>query len=115
MAGSPSWKVYNTEKKYVAAFVRVEDAARFVGGMEGYSIRSGHSVSWTVWSEGSEGQSAAESFDHVAEVAELRCRRFAWQSYVKGCDSEERARESFDKSNGEGAFDRLKATLGDVL
>lgn len=64
MAGSPRWKVYNTEGEYVASCKHVEDAAAIIALYgDGASIRDGHSK--VVWLEGRDGE-AAESFDAVA-------------------------------------------------
>lgn len=64
MAASPPWKVYSV-KEYVAAFKYPEDAARFID-QDGDEVRYGHNL--VVWVEGSEDQSATESFDSAADV-----------------------------------------------
>lgn len=68
MAASPPWKVY-VDREYIASFKYPEDAARFIdaGGTE---VRFGHSL--VVWVEGSEEQSAMESFDSAAAIMRER-------------------------------------------
>jgi len=68
MAGTPRWKIYNAAGGYTAAVRHLEDGARLVAGREGWTIRSEHAKRSTVWTEGSETQSAGESFDFVAEL-----------------------------------------------
>lgn len=71
MAASPAWKVYNSAGEYIAACKHLEDAACLVAfNGDGATIRSGHSR--VVWREGAETQSAAESYDHVVEIARGR-------------------------------------------
>jgi len=68
----PAWKVYRG-REYVAACKYVEDAAVLAAAFgAGSSIRWEHSSAWTVWREGAESQSAGESYDHVASVANAR-------------------------------------------
>ncbi len=69
MAATPKLKVYNAHGEYVAAFKHAEDAAAFVAmAGPGVTIRDGYGKKDTVWHEGKEAQSAAESFDFVAKV-----------------------------------------------
>ena len=71
MAASPMWKVYSAEREYRAACKAVEEAARLVAFLgDGATIRAEHTL--ILWTEGAEGQSAAESYDHVAEVVHAR-------------------------------------------
>ena len=71
MAASPMWKVYNAGKEYRAACKGVEEAAVLVAFLGvGSTIRAEHTL--ILWTEGSEGQPAAESYDHVAEVVHGR-------------------------------------------
>ena len=72
MARAPDWKVY-FEKEYIAACKHVEDAAALVAFRgHGATIRHGHRACDVVWTEGSESQSAAESYDYVSEVVQQR-------------------------------------------
>lgn len=67
MAGSPSWKVYAPTGEYVAACKLVEDAAAIVAlHGDGAKIKHGHGRA--LWTEGAEGQPAAESYDYVAQT-----------------------------------------------
>lgn len=71
MAASPQWKVYTKAKEYTAATKHVEEAACLVAFLgDGATIRASHA--FVVWTEGSEDQGAAESYDHVVEVVEKR-------------------------------------------
>ena len=71
MAASPQFKVYDDRGEYRAAFKYLEDAASLVALLaEGTTIRYGHRK--VLWTEGSESQSAAESYDYVAELAHKR-------------------------------------------
>lgn len=59
------WIVYNADAKRIAMFVHAEDAAAFVGIIgDGATVRHGRRI---VWREGSEDESAAESYDGAAE------------------------------------------------
>jgi hypothetical protein len=82
MAASPQWKVYRG-KEYLAACKRVEEAACLVAFLgDGATIRSGHDL--VLWTEGSEDQSACESYDHVTEVVHGRlAMHLAWSKL--GC------------------------------
>jgi len=74
MSGSPQLKLFTPEGHYVAACKRAEDAACLVAFLgNGATIRWGHSTRGIVWREGSESQSAADSYDLVAEVIHRRC------------------------------------------
>lgn len=67
MAGSPSFKVYNRNKEYIAACKYAEDAAAVVALYgDGATIKYQHS--WLVWTEGSEIAEAATSYDFVAQT-----------------------------------------------
>lgn len=67
MAASPKWKVYAPNGEYRASCKYIEDAACLVAIFgEGATINHGHGKA--LWREGSEDQSAGESYDHVAEV-----------------------------------------------
>lgn len=71
MAGSPQLKVYSPSGEYVASCKHAEDAAALVSLYgDGATIRVGHRR--TVWTEGAELQSAAESYDYVALVVGSR-------------------------------------------
>jgi hypothetical protein len=66
MASSPGLKIFNAEGQYIAACKAGEDAACLVAfNGAGSTIRHGHAKSSIVWTEGSETQSAAESYDFV--------------------------------------------------
>ena len=66
MGQSPRWKIYTDGGAYIGCLKHVEDCARVVAGMDGYTVRDGHKQ--IVWTEGYEDQWASESADHVAEV-----------------------------------------------
>ena len=71
MAASPAWKVYDRHGSYRAACKEIEAAACLMGFYgNGATIRLGHSR--PVWTEGAEGQPAAESYDFVAELVASR-------------------------------------------
>jgi hypothetical protein len=68
MASSPEFKIYQAGE-YVGCMKDLEDAARVCGMFgDGTQVRVGHDKRHTVWTEGSEEFSAAESFDRAAEV-----------------------------------------------
>lgn len=76
MAASPKFKVFDKHGEYLASCKRPEEAAvlmAFLG--EGATIRDGHMVKDVVWREGAEEQSAAVSYDYVAEIVEERVAR----------------------------------------
>ncbi len=78
--------IYNEDREYVGATRFAEDAAALVAVLgDGTRIssqppvnhRKGSRYDWkkfVVWLEGSETQSASESYDHVAEVVQQRQR-----------------------------------------
>ncbi len=66
MAASPKYKVNNDNGEYIASFKHAEDAARFVMGMDGYTVTLDHRRK--LWIEGREAFSAAESFDGAAAI-----------------------------------------------
>lgn len=71
MASAPRYKIFNPEGEYVAACKYPEEAAAlmtFLG--DGAEIRDGHTK--VVWTEGSELQPAAESYDFVTMKIEER-------------------------------------------
>lgn len=72
---SPFWKVYNPEKKYIAAFVHAADAASLVALYgDGTTIRADHRL--IMWTEGKESQPAAESYDHVHTTCHKRLQAY---------------------------------------
>lgn len=70
MAATPRWKIYTDVGDYCGCMKCVEDCVRVVAGRPGYTIRDGHRR--VVWTEGKEIQSAAESYDYVAETVYSR-------------------------------------------
>ena len=70
MAGAPRYKVYSAAGIYVAACKFAEDAAAVVASYEGGTIRDGHRT--VVWHEGQETESAANSYDAVAQAIHSR-------------------------------------------
>lgn len=71
MAATPRYKIYNADGEYVAACKYIEESAMLVGLLgDGTTIRDGHEKKYIVWHEGKQDQSAAESYDYVAQVAE---------------------------------------------
>lgn len=81
MAASPDWKIYDSDNVYQAACKEIEAAAALMGFYgDGAQIRFGHNLK--VWTEGSEGQPASESYDHVAEIADRRVQEW-WDSKAK--------------------------------
>ena len=71
MAASPDYKVYGPGGLYEAACKHVESAAALVAFLgDGAQIRYRHRL--TVWTEGSEPQPAAESYDYVASTVAAR-------------------------------------------
>ncbi len=70
MEQSPRWKIYTDGGVYIGCLKHVEDCARVVSGMDGYTIRDGHKA--IAWTEGREDQWAGESFDHVVRVVHHR-------------------------------------------
>lgn len=71
MAGSPDWKVYDPSGEYEGCCKHAEIAAALVAVLgEGATIRYHHGP--PLWTEGKEGQSAGESWDHVRDVCHER-------------------------------------------
>lgn len=69
MAGSPQLKVFNPNGDYIACCKHYEDAAALVAlNGNGSTVRLGHSKKDTLWTEGSERISAAESYDEAAQI-----------------------------------------------
>lgn len=82
MAASPKYKIYTRDNKYVASVSRLELGGALMAFLgEGATIRYGHHTA--VWTEGSENQPAAESYDFVVETALQRTRAGA-QAPEKG-------------------------------
>jgi len=83
MGATPNIKVYTPTGEYVAAFKYYEDAAALVALRgAGTTIRSGHAASWTLWTEGTDGN-AADSYDAVAERCEATLRKLQEAAYDK--------------------------------
>ena len=73
MASAPKYKVFNPSGEYVASCKHAEDAAAVVALYgDGAQIRTSHSKRDTVWVEGEESDSAANSVDFVALMVALR-------------------------------------------
>ena len=80
MAGSPQFKAYDANGEYVAAFKDIYDAARFTATSDtGSSIRDGHGVKRTIWTQWHPWEDApvvaygvvgdaGESYDAVADA-----------------------------------------------
>lgn len=84
MANAPRWKVYSPDGEYLASCHYPEDAAVLVAANgPGSTIRRGHARKLTVWKEGGEEFSAAESYDRVAEVCERRRQEFVAATNAK--------------------------------
>lgn len=78
------FKIFNASNKFVGALKHAEDAAALVGVLgDGYTIRTGPAKRDTVWTEGAETQSAAESYDHVYEVVTTREREQLRAAHAK--------------------------------
>lgn len=73
MAGAPNHKIYTADGEYIASCKYLEDAAVlvFVQG-KGATVRWSHKKKCTLWHEGFEDQSAAESYDYAADVMRVR-------------------------------------------
>lgn len=70
---TPDLKVFDPAGEYVASCKRYEDAACLAGMYgEGAEIRFGHSKKETIWREGFEEFSAADSYDRAARVMSAR-------------------------------------------
>lgn len=82
MAGSPEFKVYDAQGEYQASTKEIEAAAALVAFYgNGATIRWQHSR--VVWTEGSEPQPAAESYDNVANVVSARRREIQINALAK--------------------------------
>jgi hypothetical protein len=105
MAGSPAWKVY-LGKEYRAACKELADAVVLVSHLgDGSTIRWGHSTGWTVWREGAEEQSAAESYDRAMDAAQRRLAELQKAAYRKAygrCHPS--GHESVTTPDGHGAY-----------
>lgn len=66
MAATPRLKVYNPQGEYIASCKHGEDAAAIVGNY-GHGAKIKDRNGKVLWHEGYEEQSAAESYDYVAE------------------------------------------------
>jgi hypothetical protein len=92
MAASPEFKVYDPSGVYQAACKEPELAAAVVSVLgEGATIRHGHSVRDTVWTEGVDG-CAADSYDLTR------------QSIIKTIlkiHQQRRSEENFERYGGE--------------
>jgi hypothetical protein len=79
MASSPNYKIYYNGE-YRAACKYIEDAACLVAFLgKGAVIKFYHS--FVMWKEGYEKQSASESYDYVAEVAEKRFKEYSLKKW----------------------------------
>lgn len=73
MANAPNLKIYSPHHGYIGCVKFGEDAACLVALQgNGATIRDGHNKRDTVWTEGSEDFSAAESYDRVATIIKDR-------------------------------------------
>lgn len=68
----PRFTVYSSDGKYVAECKYVEDAAKVVASYIRGTIRLGHSR--IVWREGSESNTAGNSYDAVAQTIAERIK-----------------------------------------
>ena len=85
MAAAPNWKVYTSEGDYEAACKNPESAAVLASWLgDGATVRLGHR--FTVWTEGSEQQPAAESWDFAAGLMLTRVQ-------TRGREAQARANE----------------------
>lgn len=91
MAATPPWKVFSPSNEYLGSLTHAEDAAALVAIQgNGATIRfASHAKRDTLWTEGAEAFSAAESYDETARVLDER-RRANWQRARR--EAEERAR-----------------------
>ena len=72
MARTPGLKVYTPTKEYVASCKYAEDAAAVCGAYgPGATIRLGHRVKDTVYTDGVDGE-AAQSWDEAAIIVRER-------------------------------------------
>lgn len=79
MASTPHLKIYHPHHGYIGCVKFGEDAAALVAlNGDGATIRDGHSKKDTVWTEGAEEFSAAESYDRAAAVIAARIEE-KWQ------------------------------------
>jgi hypothetical protein len=72
MAGSPRFKVFDSDGEYVACCKYLMHAAVLVSVMPGGTVRDGHSKKLTLWTEGAEEVPAGESYDIATEIMEGR-------------------------------------------
>ncbi len=73
MGASPEFKVYNKAGEYRACCKDAAEAAVLVAFLgDGAKVRWLHGSKWVLWHEGAEDSSAAESYDHAAEVMLVR-------------------------------------------
>ena len=74
-----AFKVFNAEGNCRATFKEASEAAILIAAFgDGATLRTGRMAQYVVWCEGSEDQSASESYDHVAHVAEQRIKEGKW-------------------------------------
>jgi hypothetical protein len=98
MARSPELKVYDSAGIYQAACKEPELAAAVVSVLgEGATIRHGHSVKDTVWTEGVDGL-AAQSYDQTAERI---CKTILARHH------EQNRRDEFNRYGGERSLHPL--------
>ena len=88
MASAPHLKVFNPSGEYIAACKFYEDAAALAAlNGNGSSVRLGHSKKDTLWMEGSERISAAESYDEAAQIMRERKDEICDRNLRRlGCD-----------------------------
>lgn len=73
MAGTPRYKIYNSQNQYIAATKHIEDGAALCSfNGTGSTIRDGHTKADTVWQEGHEDFPAGESYDRVVLLVHER-------------------------------------------
>lgn len=98
MAASPKYKVY-ADGEYVASVKYAEDAAAIVAFRgEGTTIRYSHGA--TLWTEGKESFSAAESYDRTAVVIWQREREMHQKYHDRVYEAQARFAQA---NNGIGA------------
>lgn len=76
MTGSLPLKIFNPQGDYVASCKMFEDAAALAGNYgHGAEVRYGQQKSNTIWREGYEEFSAAESYDSAGELMQERINK----------------------------------------
>lgn len=95
MSGTPRFKLYDGDGRYLAATKHVEDAAILLGAWGSGTIRDGDWSRRIVFTQDTDCD-AAESYDRVCDFVNLRCARWLVELHEKRV-AEVRAAEHYER------------------